>query len=93
MKIKDFVQKILELNPDDDTKIELLLVNDRGVPCDFLDIKDILWNQDCLGYNEIGIVLSPSQRLELKQNLLFNGIDCDELSKIMAEIEGKHEEI
>lgn len=56
MKVVEFLKRFESLKYDDDTELLVLLTSDSYYP-KFIDIEHICNNEDCLGYNEIGIVL------------------------------------
>lgn len=56
MKVVEFLKRFDELKYDNDTELLVLLTNNNQLP-KFVQIEDICNNEDCLGYNEIGIVL------------------------------------
>lgn len=56
MKVVEFLKRFDELKYDNDTELLVLLTNNNQLP-KFVQIEDICNNEDCLRYNEIGIVL------------------------------------
>lgn len=56
IKVVEFLKKFEELKYDNDTDLLVLLISRDYLP-KFVRIEDVCNNQDCLGYNEIGIVL------------------------------------
>lgn len=65
MKVKEFIEKLNALHPNDDTDLDFLLVDlSLGLPLyDFLDVEDILRNADCSRINAIGVNFKLSHRL------------------------------
>ena len=63
MKAKEFIKKIEDLNPNDDTDIEILLIDFNSGLFDFLEIEDVVRNIDCSGINAIGVNAKLSHRL------------------------------
>lgn len=64
MKAKELIDKIIKLNPDDDTEIDILLYDFEARICDFLNIRNIVRNTDCSGINAIGINAELSHKLD-----------------------------
>lgn len=60
MKVVDFLKMFEGLKYDDDTDLLILLTSPHYYP-KFVPIVDVCNNKDCLGYNEIGIVLWDEQ--------------------------------
>lgn len=56
MRVIDFLKRFDELKYDSDTELLVLLTSDTRPP-KFVQIEDVCNNDDCLEYNEIGIVL------------------------------------
>lgn len=56
MKVKEFLRLFEYLNYDDDTELLVLLTSADHLP-KFVQIEDVYNNDDCMNYNEIGIVL------------------------------------
>lgn len=56
MKVVEFLKKFKELKYDDDTELLILLTSADYLP-KFVQIEDVCNNDDCMNYNEIGIVL------------------------------------
>ena len=63
MKVVDFLKKFENLKYDDNTELLVLLTSDSYYP-KFINIEYICNNEDCLGYNEIGIVLRDKGKLK-----------------------------
>lgn len=60
MKVVDFLKMFEGLKYDDDTELLVLLTTPHYLP-KFVKIEYVCNNEDCLGYNEIGIVLRDEQ--------------------------------
>lgn len=56
MKVVEFLKKFESLKYDDETELLVLLTSHNYLP-KFVDIEDVCNNDDCMNYNEIGIVL------------------------------------
>jgi len=56
MKVVEFLKKFEELKYDDDTDLLVLLTSADYLP-KFVQIEYVCNNDDCMNYNEIGIVL------------------------------------
>lgn len=56
MKVKEFLRLFEYLNYDDDTELLVLLTSADHLT-KFVQIEDVCNNDDCMNYNEIGIVL------------------------------------
>ena len=56
MKVVEFLKKFEELKYDDDTELLVLLTSADYLP-KFVQIENVCNNDDCMNYNEIGIVL------------------------------------
>ena len=56
MKVVEFLKKFEELKYDDDTDLLVLLTSADYLP-KFVQIENVCNNDDCMNYNEIGIVL------------------------------------
>lgn len=56
MKVVEFLKKFESLKYDDETDLLVLLTSHNYLP-KFVEITDVCNNEDCIGYNEIGIVL------------------------------------
>lgn len=64
MKAKELIRLISELNPDDETEIDILLHDFESGLYDFLDIRNVVRNADCSGINEIGLNVKLSHKLD-----------------------------
>ena len=64
MKVVEFLKKFEELKYDEDTDLLVLLTGHDFLP-KFVKIEDVCNNDDCMNYNEIGIVLRSEDKLEL----------------------------
>lgn len=63
MKVVEFLKKFESLKYDDDTDLLVLLTSHNYLP-KFIDIEDICNNEDCIGYNEIGIILRDNDEFK-----------------------------
>lgn len=63
MKVVDFLKRFENLKYDNDTELLVLLMSDCYYP-KFIDIEDICNNEDCIGFNEIGIVLRNKGKIK-----------------------------
>lgn len=63
MKAKELIDEIMNLNPDDDTEIDILFYDSAIAVCDFLNIRNIVRSADCSGINAIGINVELSHKL------------------------------
>jgi len=61
MKVVEFLKKFEELKYDDDTDLLVLLTSPHYLP-KFIQIEDVCNNDDCMNYNEIGIVLRDYEK-------------------------------
>lgn len=64
LSAKKLIEMINALHPDDDTDIEILLVDFDSGLYDFLDVRNVVRNADCSGINFIGINVRLSHRLD-----------------------------
>ena len=64
MKVVEFLKKFERLKYDDNTELLVLLTSHSYLP-KFVDIEDVCNNDDCMNYNEIGIVLRDNGKFEL----------------------------
>lgn len=97
MKAKELIKLISDLAPDDDTDIDILLI-DR-LETDFLDILKVVHNADCSGINAIGINVKRShklgritrlnwyERLELTNAMMCRGIGADVAEQVVRDFE------
>lgn len=63
MKVVEFLKRFDSLKYDDNTELLVLLTSENFYP-KFIEIEDICNNEDCMDYNEIGIVLRDKGELE-----------------------------
>ena len=63
MKVVEFLKKFESLKYDDDTDLLVLLTSPNYLP-KFVEIEYVCNNPDCLGYNEIGIILRSEGKLK-----------------------------
>ncbi len=59
MKVNEFIKKLQELRPTDDTDITFVFLEPQDGHVDLLTVQDICWSPDCMGLNDIGVVLNP----------------------------------
>ena len=63
MKVVEFLKAFEKLKYDNDTDLLVLLTSHSHLPV-FVDIEDVCNNDDCMNYNEIGIVLRYNGKFE-----------------------------
>ena len=63
MKVVEFLKKFESLKYDDETELLVLLTSPNYLP-KFIDIEYVCNNEDCMDYNEIGIVLRDNCEFE-----------------------------
>ena len=63
MKVVEFLRMFENTKYDDDTELLVLLTSADYLP-KFVQIEDVCNNPDCLGYNEIGIILRSEGKLK-----------------------------
>lgn len=97
MKAKTLIKLVSDLNPDDDTDIDILLID--SVETDFLDILKVVRNADCSGINAIGINVKRSHKLgritrlnlyercELEKAMMCRGIGADVAEQVVRDFE------
>lgn len=66
MKVVEFLKEFEKLKYDDDTDLLVLFTSPHYLP-KFVEIEDVCNNDDCMNYNEIGIVLRNNDKFELIQ--------------------------
>lgn len=97
MKAKELINAISDLRPDNETDIDILLID--SVETDFLDILQVVRNADCSGINAIGINTQRSnklcrvmrlnwyERLELTKAMMCRGISENAAEQIISDFE------
>ena len=63
MKVVEFLKRFEDLKYDDDTDLLVLLTSANYLP-KFVQIEYVCNNDDCMEYNEIGIVLRDNGKFE-----------------------------
>ena len=56
MKVVEFLKKFESLKYDEDTDLLFLITSENYLP-KFVQLEDVCNNDDCINYNEIGVVL------------------------------------